>query len=100
MKEKIIKKLAAFDEETYQRIYLALSYDKRFHPFECYANSVDCWLTFKNKKLPQSIYNLLCKDTVKSWRIKEKLLIHVLFSKTKDYLKELDNRNELTQKIK
>jgi len=90
MKEKIIKKLSAFDEDTYRRLYIALSYDKRFYPFECYSHSVDSWLTFKNENIPESIYNLLCKNKINSWRIEEKILITVLFIDTEDYLKLLN----------
>ena len=79
MKDKIIQKLSAFEKDTYQRLYIALSYDERFNVFECYSHSVDSWLTFKNKNTPKSIYNLLCKNNIKSWRIDEETLLDVIF---------------------
>lgn len=74
MKKEIIKKLKAFDQETYQRLYIAFSYDIRFSVFECYSHDVDAWFTFKNKNTPEHIYNLLCNNKIKSWNIDEKIL--------------------------
>jgi hypothetical protein len=80
MEEEIIIKLSMFEEATYNRLYVALSFDKRFSVFKCYSHSVDSWLTFKNKDVPKSIYNLFCKNEINSWRIDEKLLFEVLMN--------------------